>query len=140
VRARRIHFHVHRHGDGAPHLHAHAHDRDTGSHEHSAHAHQHRATSLPRALAIGTLHGLAGSGALVLVALPMLGSPAQALLYVASFALGSVAGMVLFSLVLSLPLAWCPRLLQASAGKLEAALGVATIAIGGWMALQAAAF
>ncbi|HEY8516094.1 MAG TPA: urease accessory protein [Candidatus Binatia bacterium] len=140
VRERRIHVHVHQHGDAAPHVHVHAHAGESAPHEHSPHHHEHPATPLPRALAVGTLHGLAGSGALVLLALPMLGSPVRALLYVATFAIGSIVGMVLFSLALSLPLVWWPRLLQASTGKIETALGVVTIALGGWMALQAAAF
>jgi hypothetical protein len=140
VRARRIHVHVHRHGDGPLHLHAHAHHGDPAPHAESAHAHAHdRARGLlPRALALGGLHGLAGSGALVLLSLHALGSAAQAFAYVVTLALGSVLGMVAFSLALSLPLAWSPRLVRASAGRLETVLGLATIALGCWMAVQAA--
>lgn len=137
VRRQRIHFHLHQHGDGPRHLHAHAH-RGDGSHEKSQHRHEHAHGLLPRALAIGSLHGLAGTGALVLVSLQLLGSGMEALAYVLTFALGSILGMVLFSLALSLPLSLSPRLLEASAGKLEATLGLVTIAVGGWMAVQAA--
>jgi len=139
ARRRRIHVHVHEH-DGARHVHVHAHQDDQRPHDASAHEHEHATGLLPRALAVGSLHGLAGSGALVLLSVQMVESRLQAFAYVVAFALGSVLGMVAFSLALSLPLAWSPRLLQGRTGKLETLLGVATIAVGGWMAVQAAAF
>jgi sulfite exporter TauE/SafE len=137
LRKQRIHFHVHRHGGGARHLHAHAH-ADDGAHAVSDHAHAHARGLLPRALAIGGLHGLAGSGALVLVSMQLLGSGVEALAYVLLFALGSILGMVAFSVALSMSFAWSPRLLEASVGRLEGTLGVITIGIGCWMAYTSA--
>jgi ABC-type nickel/cobalt efflux system permease component RcnA len=139
LRARRVHFHVHQHGDGVRHLHAHAHDA-APHRQPAAHDHRHVRGLLPRALAVGSIHGLAGSGALVLLSMQMLGSGILALAYVICFAIGSILGMVAFSLVLTLPFALSPRLLESVAGRLEAAAGIATISIGCWMALQAAAF
>ncbi len=95
---------------------------------------------LPRALAVGSLHGLAGSGALVVLSMQMMGSGLRALVYVVCFAVGSIVGMVAFALVLALPFRISPRLLDRFAGRLEAVVGLATIGIGGWMAVQAAAF
>ena len=135
LRRRRIHFHVHQHADGVRHLHAHAHNGESADHRHE-HAHG----LLARALAVGGIHGLAGSGALVVLSMQMLGSGIRALAYVLSFAAGSILGMVGFSLALSLPLRVSPRLLERVAGRLEAALGVVTITLGCWMAVQAAAF
>ncbi|MBX3027448.1 urease accessory protein [bacterium] len=139
LRRRRVHLHVHAHGDGVRHLHIHAHDA-TPQHAPAAHAHRHPFGLLPRALAVGGIHGLAGSGALVVLSMQMLGSGALAVVYVLCFAIGSILGMTAFSLVLTLPFALSPRLLEATAGRLEAAVGVVTITLGGWMALQAAAF
>jgi len=139
LRARRVHFHVHQHVDGVRHLHAHAHDT-TPHRQPAAHDHQHVRGLLPRALAVGSIHGLAGSGALVVLSMQMFGSGLLALAYVICFAIGSILGMVAFSLVLTLPFALSPRLLESVAGRLEVVAGVATISIGGWMALQAAAF
>jgi ABC-type nickel/cobalt efflux system permease component RcnA len=136
LRARRVHFHVHQHGAGARHVHAHAHD-DRAHHDPTAHDHQHTHGLLPRALAVGSIHGLAGSGALMLLSMQVLGSGLHALAYVLCFALGSILGMIGFSLALSLPLSISPRLLERVSGKLEAALGVVTIGVGCWMALQA---
>lgn len=139
ARRRRIHVHVHQHGDGARHVHVHAHENEA-RHDPAAHQHDHVHGLLPRALAVGGIHGLAGSGALVLLPMQALGSGLWALAYVGCFAVGSILGMVAFAVVLSLPLSLSPRLVERAAGRLEAVLGVATIAIGGWMAVQAAAF
>jgi len=138
ARQHRIHVHVHRHADGARHLHVHAHPGET-RHDPSAHEHDHVRSLLPRAVLVGSLHGLAGSGALVLLSLQMLGSGLRALAYVVCFAAGSILGMVAFSVVLSLPLTLSKRLMERTAGTLEPVLGVVTIAIGCWMIVQSAA-
>jgi sulfite exporter TauE/SafE len=138
LRGCRIHLHVHQHDGGVRHLHVHAHPAH-GAHDAAAHQHAHRQV-LPRALLVGGIHGLAGSGALVLLSMRMLGSGWQAVAYVLCFAVGSILGMVAFSLVLTLPFALSPRLLERAAGRIEAAAGIITITIGCWVALQAAAF
>ncbi len=137
LRRRRVHFHVHQHGDGVRHLHAHAH-AEVAHADPTAHHHQHGCGLWARSLAAGSIHGLAGSGTLVLLSMQTLGSGFHAVAYVIAFAVGSILGMVAFSLVLSVPWAVSPRLLERVAWKLEAGLGVGTIAIGGWTALQAA--
>jgi hypothetical protein len=140
VRARRVHFHVHRHDDGTHHFHAHAHGTgdDRARHETAhGHGHEHR-PPLPRALLVGTLHGLAGSAALVLLSLEVARSTAQAVAYLGLFGLGSVAGMCALSLAISLPLRLLPERLGATHRGLEGALGVFTIGLGSWIALGSA--
>jgi sulfite exporter TauE/SafE len=136
LRARHIHFHVHAHADGVRHLHAHAHAGADGPH---AHHHAHRRGLLSRALAVGSIHGLAGSGALVLLTMETLGSGWRAMAYVTCFAVGSILGMVALSLVVTLPFALSPSLLERVAGRLDAVVGLTTIAIGCWMTAQAIA-
>jgi sulfite exporter TauE/SafE len=58
-----------------------------------------------RPLLVGMVHGLAGSGPLLLLALTVVSSPLAAFSYVAVFGVGSVIGMMLMSLLVSLP-AW----------------------------------
>ena len=85
------HQHVHRHEhDGSEHLHIHAHEEgDRNDHEHR---HRH---SL---LAIGAAHGLAGTGAVVvLVPVALAQSPTTALLFLAFFGVGTMLAMGLFS-------------------------------------------
>lgn len=55
------------------------------------------------AYAVGLVHGLAGSGALVLLVMSQMPGPASALGYLLVFGLGSIGGMLLASGVFSLP-------------------------------------
>jgi hypothetical protein len=82
---------------------------------------------------IGGVHGLAGSAGLTLLSLQTLPSVGTALVYLALFGLGSILGMVLFSLVLSWPLGWAARHLERTSQSLELALGSLTIGIGCWV-------
>ena len=129
ARKRRLHVHAHRHADGTWHVHAHAHEH-AGGHEHaSAHEHAHPGGLAWRALAVGALHGAAGSAALLLVAAPSLG-PLRGLGYVAVYALGSVAGMLLLSVAVSLPLGRGVPGLGRARWIFEAALGSASVVLG----------
>jgi hypothetical protein len=57
-----------------------------------------------RALAVGMLHGLAGSAVLVLITVEKLASPLWGASYLLLFGLGSTLGMALLSALISLPL------------------------------------
>ena len=134
LRSRRVHFHTHRHGDGMLHFHAHAHDRAT-VHVASTHVHEHPATTVPRAVVVGSIHGLAGSAALMLVALGASRSTAEAVLYLVLFGVGSIVGMCALSLAISLPLRRVA--LGGATQTLERLLGVCTIALGSWITVSA---
>lgn len=72
--------------------------------------HMHRHATLPpgaiaRPLLIGTVHGLAGSGAVALLVLSTIRSPAWAIGYLIIFGLGTVVGMMLITVALSIPFA-----------------------------------
>jgi cytochrome c biogenesis protein CcdA len=134
ARARRVHFHVHRHEDGVRHLHAHAHASEpAGAHDPARHRHDHVPGLLPRALLLGSVHGMAGSAALVVLSVQSVSSVGGALAYMAVFGVGSVAGMVLFSLAIALPMRLTSRHLEGAWRGLEAALGVASMLIGVWI-------
>lgn len=127
LRTRGVHFHRHRHGDGRVHFHAHVHDGPSDGHDHTH-------GLLPRALLVGSLHGFAGTAALVVLSLQLTQSTVRALLYLATFALGSVAGMAALSLAISLPVRLTSVRLGSAWRMVEAALGVLTIGLGCWMA------
>jgi high-affinity nickel permease len=93
--AQKIHSHTHDH-DGHEHSHLHLH------HDEKAEASHHRFA--PRSILVGMIHGLAGSAGLMLLVLPTIPSPAVALLYIAIFGVGSIAGMMIMSLLMGLPL------------------------------------
>jgi cytochrome c biogenesis protein CcdA len=139
VRRRRLHFHLHRHQDGVHHLHAHSHaPAGEVPHEADPHLHPHPARALSRAVLVGSLHGLAGSGALVVLAVQSAQSRAHALACMVVFGLGSVLGMVLFSMAIALPLGLQGRHLSRASQAFEAVVGAASVGVGIWMTVQAA--
>jgi cytochrome c biogenesis protein CcdA len=96
--------------------------------------HEHTHGVLPRALLVGSVHGLAGTAALVVLSLQLTQSTMQALLYLATFGLGSVTGMAALSLAISLPVRLTSARLGSGWRMVEGALGVVTIGLGCWMA------
>jgi hypothetical protein len=130
MKRRKIHFHVHDHG-GERHVHALSHATDHRPHGQSTHDHAHRAGNSLRALAVGLVHGAAGSGGLLALAVAAAQSAATALAYVAVFGLGSILGMAALSFVVSFPL----TALQRSAAWLDKAtmiaIGCLALVIGG---------
>lgn len=128
LRRQRVHFHRHRHG-GREHFHAHAH-ADGERHRSAQHQHRHPDTFPLRAFAVGMMHGMAGSAAIVVLALKTVHSPAEGLLYILLFGLGSVLGMAILSTVISLPLRWTARSLSRAFEGLNACVGVGTIGLG----------
>src|SRR5262249_15914954 len=57
-----------------------------------------------RPLLAGIVHGAAGSAALTLLVLSTITSPLQAIFYIFIFGIGSMVGMLLISILVSLPL------------------------------------
>ena len=107
---RHEHAHEHAHGDF---IHSHAH-----SHSPEAHGHSEKATpvnwmdrafgrlglyQIIRPLAVGIVHGLAGSAAVALLVLTTIRVPAWAVLYLLVFGVGTVAGMMLITAAIAVP-------------------------------------
>jgi sulfite exporter TauE/SafE len=99
LRGDTLHFHTHEHGGHThahPHLHEHSHNEESNTH--------HGFSLSPRPLIVGLIHGLAGSAGLMLLILPTIHSRIVGLLYIIIFGVGSIGGMMLMSLLVSLPL------------------------------------
>jgi hypothetical protein len=124
----RVHFHRHGHADGTVHFHAHSHAGDTVPHVRSVHMHEHGFRW--RTLLVGLMHGMAGSAALLVLAVTQASSPAAGLGYVALFGIGSMIGMGVLSALIAVPLAVSARFLTFANRALQGAVGVVTIAIG----------
>ena len=124
----RVHFHQHGHGDGTVHFHAHSHAGETTPHVRAAHAHEHRFRW--RTLLVGLMHGMAGSAALLVLAVTQASSPAVGLGYVALFGIGSMIGMGALSTVIAVPLVVSARSLTWANRGLQGAVGIVTVAIG----------
>jgi high-affinity nickel-transport protein len=110
--------------------HRHRHDGASASSEHV------HVRGPLRPLAIGVVHGLAGSAAVALLVLATIKSAGMALLYLAVFGAGTVAGMMLLTLAMALPISALSRRF----GNLELGLsrvtGVVSIAFGLFLAYQ----
>jgi hypothetical protein len=139
----RIHFHAHRHSAGEVHFHAHSHAGDRTDHAASRHAHDHAARGWPRSVAVGMMHGLAGSAALVALAGSTASSLPLGLAFMALFGIGSMVGMAAFSAIIAVPLSvaaptltWMTRSVQAIAGTAAIAIGLRTLVTTGTMLLS----
>jgi sulfite exporter TauE/SafE len=82
------HIHPHAHGDKV-HVHPHSHNEE--------HTHSHKS------IIVGMIHGMAGSGALMLVVLSTVDSVMSGLAYIALFGIGSIVAMLAISTAIGLP-------------------------------------
>ncbi len=127
----RIHIHRHAHADGTQHLHAHSHRHDQSPHEAASHHHGHPVGLSLGSLAIGLVHGLAGSAALIVLAASALTEPAFGLLYIALFGIGSILGMGLLSVVIAFPMAWSAGGLTMAHHLFQILVALGSVTIGG---------
>ena len=124
----RVHFHKHSHGDGQTHIHIHSHANEQLPHARSVHAHEHGFRW--RSLFVGLMHGMAGSAALLVLAVSQVANPVYGLIYVLLFGIGSMVGMGALSTVIAIPLVASARTLIWANRGLQIVVGVVTIAIG----------
>lgn len=124
----RVHFHRHEHGDGTEHIHAHSHVNKSVPHRNSAHLHRHGFRW--RSLLVGLMHGMAGSAALLLLAVSQVANPLYGMLYVLLFGVGSMLGMGALSMVIAVPLAVSARWLTWANRSLQGVVEIVTVAIG----------
>jgi len=92
--------------------------------------------SSARPLIVGTVHGMAGSAAFTLLALPLIASPLLAAGYLALFGIGTIAGMVVVTLAIALPSLYAAHRLEGARHVLRYAAGVASIVFGLYLAHQ----
>ncbi len=93
-----VHVHEHEH-DGHEHQHIHAHLYE-GMH---AHKHEHKKASFIKSMLIGFVHGLAGSGAMILLTMSTVKSVWEAVMYILIFGVGTVIGMLFFTTIIGIP-------------------------------------
>jgi ABC-type nickel/cobalt efflux system permease component RcnA len=131
-----VHVHQHSH-DGVSHTHVHFHEHET-KHERTSHSrHSHRVSRVGwKPVMIGMMHGLAGSGALTLLVLTQISSAWVGLLYVLTFGLGSIAGMLLMSGLIGLPFALTSRKLTHAHQGLQTLAAILSICFGIWYAYK----
>ena len=127
----RIHVHLHRHG-GITHIHAHSHRDAVRPHARDPHHHPHPDRFPLRALLVGMTHGLAGSAALVVLALGSVHSLGQGLLYILVFGAGSIVGMGLLAATIAVPFRYLSeRGMNRGYRALQSLVAVVTVGMGG---------
>lgn len=126
VRTLRVHAHRHEH-DGVAHWHLHSHRRSEG------HDHLHRA-----ALGMGLLHGLAGTGALV-VALPLAAAESMplALGYLLAFGIGTMLAMATFGVAAGWVVRGAGRPSPALVRATSSVAALASMGVGVWWVIAA---
>jgi high-affinity nickel-transport protein len=137
-----VHSHVHRHG-GEAHVHTHAHDPDAhlGLEEKPQGPVQRLLDriglyQLLRPLAVGVVHGLAGSAAVALLVLTTIHEPRWAVAYLLVFGLGTIAGMMVITMMLGVPFAYTGKRFSNFNRGLSVASGVISVAFGLFITFQ----
>ena len=126
----KIHFHAHRHESGNLHFHAHSHRGDPDPHDLSSHAHGHPRTAWLRTFLVGLMHGMAGTAALVVLTATTFEAPGLGFIFILVFGAGSIIGMAALSAVIAVPISLTARSLTRINAGVQAAVGLATVAIG----------
>ena len=130
----KLHAHPHQH-DGTTHVHFHAHRRQ----ETQVHRHPHPLQGGLRPFLVGLVHGLAGSAGLALLALTAAPTLGAGLVYLAIFGLGSIAGMLLLSALMSVPLSYVEARYAALHRAVQVAAGAVSVAFGLYLLWEHAA-
>jgi len=131
-----VHVHEHSH-NGVSHKHVHFHENQTKHAPTTNALHSHTLSRVGwKPVLIGTMHGLAGSGALTLLVLTQISSAWIGLLYLAIFGFGSIVGMLLMSGLIGLPFALTSRNLTHVHHRLQTVAAILSICFGVWYAYQ----
>ena len=131
ARGGKIHLHAHEHG-GHHHVHPHLHDANPKPESNTHHGFK---LSF-RPLIIGMVHGLAGSAALMLAVLATIKSTGLAFAYILIFGIGSIGGMMMMSLLLSLPMHLTANYFTRTNIAVRALSGIFSLGFGLFMAYE----
>ena len=133
LRHRRLHTHEHEHDNG-PHVHIHAtHDPSASPNVETIHSFWRVGKPVFRfkSYAVGVVHGLAGSAAVMLLLMPSMSSLLVGVGYLLLFGLGTMLSMAAITVVLSIPFAittrswWIERTVSSMAGVASVIFGAA---------------
>jgi|SRR5579863_8710226 len=137
-----IHSHAHTHG-GEIHAHIHGHNPDVHMHlQREPEGAFQKALAriglyqLLRPLAVGLVHGLAGSAAVALLVLTTIREPRWAVAYLLIFGVGTIAGMMLITMMIGVPFAYTGKRFERFNRGLGVASGLISVAFGLFVTFQ----
>ena len=133
----KLHMHQHDHGAGS-HIHVHASHQSSESHRRAKPLHNSffflgKPVFRAKSFAIGIVHGLAGSAAVMVALLPTIDSTLKGLGYIALFSIGTMLSMAALTIILALPFKISAarqtlnRAITLTAGALSIAVGTTLI-------------
>ena len=96
----------------------------------------HGAYQCLRPLAIGLVHGLAGSAAVALLVLSTIHKPLWAVVYLIIFGIGTMFGMMCMTMAMSMPLMYAGDRVPALSRYLSTAAGVVSVCFGTFLVYQ----
>lgn len=118
-----IHIHHHEH-DGEEHKHIHAHKKSYSKHHHQ---HVHKDMTYLKSLFIGSVHGLAGSAAMILLTMSTVDSVWEATIYILIFGIGTIIGMLFFTTILGIPFVFSTKKINMNKTLIQITGGISTI-------------
>jgi hypothetical protein len=89
-----------------------------------------------RPLAVGLVHGAAGSATLMLLVLSTIPSTLQAVIYILIFGVGSILGMLAISIAISLPLYWASHRMEFAIRPIQWSAGAFSCLFGIYLAIE----
>jgi hypothetical protein len=92
--------------------------------------------SMTRPLAVGIVHGMAGSAAIALLVMATIPTPLWQILYILLFGIGTIAGMMLITACIALPISYTSRRFSAWNHLLVYASGLLSLCFGLFVAYQ----
>ena len=137
-----VHSHTHRHGAE---VHAHIHGHKPEVHFHLDQTPKGRLQKamarmglyqLLRPLAVGIVHGLAGSAAVALLVLSTIRDPHWAIAYLLVFGVGTIAGMMVITMIIGAPFAYTGNKFTNVSRGLGVASGLISVAFGSFVTFQ----
>lgn len=127
LRRNPLHVHAHTHGTQTVHTHFHRHPHGD-EHDHPPSPSWIRRPVV--AYLVGTLHGLAGSGAATALAVLVAPSPKAAALYLLSFAIGSLGGMVAVGVLAMWPIMQASSRIPRARRLVQGLAGTGSVIVG----------
>ncbi|WP_050182220.1 sulfite exporter TauE/SafE family protein [Domibacillus robiginosus] len=91
------------------------------------HKHQHKNISYFKSMLIGLIHGLAGSGAMVLLTMSTVKTVWESVIYILIFGAGTVIGMLFFTTIIGIPFVFSAKKISMNKTLTQITGGISTV-------------